>query len=32
MRDITERYEIEKPSVLAELVENLCSSVGSLTT
>jgi len=31
MRDITERYEIEKPSVLAELVEDLCSSVGSLT-
>ena len=31
MRDIVERYEIEKPSVLSELIEDLCSSVGSLT-
>ena len=31
MRDIAERYEIERPSVLSELVEDLCSSVGSLT-
>ena len=31
MRDIIERYEIEKPSVLSELTEDLCSSVGSLT-
>ena len=31
MRDIVERYEIERPSVLSELTEDLCSSVGSLT-
>ncbi|WP_206214623.1 ATP-binding protein [Adlercreutzia sp. ZJ242] len=31
MRDIVERYEIERPSVLSELAEDLCSSVGSLT-
>lgn len=30
-RDILERYEIELPSVLSELVDDLCSSVGSLT-
>ena len=31
MRDIVERYEVEKPSVLSEITEDLCSSVGSLT-
>ena len=30
-RDILERYEIGLPSVLSELVDDLCSSVGSLT-
>lgn len=29
--DILERYSIELPSVLSELVDNLCSSIGSLT-
>ena len=31
MRDIVERYEIERPSVLSELTEDLCSSIDSLT-
>jgi len=30
-KDISERYKIEYPDVLAELTEDLCSSVGSLT-
>lgn len=30
-RDIAERYEIALPGVLAELTDDLCSSVGSLT-
>ena len=30
-KDITERYDIALPDVLAELTDDLCSSVGSLT-
>lgn len=30
-KDITERYDITLPDVLAELTDDLCSSVGSLT-
>lgn len=30
-KDISERYKIEFPDVLAELTDDLCSSVGSLT-
>ena len=30
-KDISERYNIEYPDVLAELTDDLCSSVGSLT-
>ena len=30
-KDISERYAIEYPDVLAELTDDLCSSVGSLT-
>ena len=30
-KDITERYDIELPSVLSELTDDLCSSIGSLT-
>lgn len=30
-KDIVERYNIELPEVLAELTDDLCSSVGSLT-
>lgn len=31
LKDISERYDIELPDVLSELVDDLCSSVGSLT-
>ena len=31
-KDITERYQIELPDVLSELTDDLCSSIGSLTT
>ena len=30
-KDITERYDIALPDVLAELTDDLCSSIGSLT-
>lgn len=30
-KDISERYKIEYPDVLAELTDDLCSSIGSLT-
>lgn len=30
-KDIVERYEIELPDVLEELMDDLCSSIGSLT-
>ena len=30
-RDVVERYGIERPDVLGEIVDSLCSSVGSLT-
>ena len=30
-RDIVERYDIELPDVLGELMDDLCSSIGSLT-
>ena len=30
-KDITERYDITLPDVLAELTDDLCSSIGSLT-
>lgn len=31
-KDILERYDIELPDVLSELTDDLCSSIGSLTT
>ena len=30
-KDIVERYDIEMPDILAELTDDLCSSIGSLT-